>query len=205
MHRFLVFVLSIFITAGSFAEELSAYESVKQSTEVLLKRLVEVQPVYESDPETFFREVEGALEPHIDFESFAKGVMAKHYRKATPEQKALFKEQFKTALIRTYAKALVEFDNQKVEVLEPDTPQKRPDRASILLEVHAKSGTTYPVHYQLGLQDGSWLLRNVIINGINMGLQFRSQFNGYMQKHRGDVDKVIENWTVDVESNQNSA
>jgi len=45
-----------------------------------------------------------------------------------------------------------------------------------------------------------WLLRNVIINGINIGLQFRSQFNAYMQKYRGDIDLVIENWSLDENS-----
>jgi phospholipid transport system substrate-binding protein len=188
-------------TGTSLAEESSqsAYQSVVESTDLLLGRLIEVQPIYESDPDLFFSEVDDALDPYIDFEGFAKGVMAKHYRKANEDQRTAFKASFREALVKTYATALLEFDNQRVEVKEPVAPGKRPGRAAILLEVHAKSGTIFPVQYQLGLKEGRWLLRNVIINGINIGLQFRSQFNAYMQKHRGDIDKVIENWTVDVD------
>ncbi len=95
---------------------------------------------------------------------------------------------------------MLEFDNQKVIVVEPTTPQKADDKAVILIEIYSASGTLYPVHYQLGLEeDGRWLLRNVIINGINIGLQFRSQFNAYMQKYRQDIDQVIENWEVEVD------
>ena len=178
----------------------TAYESVNESTTILLERLVEVQPLYEEDPEKFFTAVQEALSPYIDFEGFAKRVMAKHYRTATEEQRAAFLSRFEDALIRTYATALLEFDNQKVVVVEPTTPQKREDRATILIEVYSGSGTLYPVHYQLGLEeDGRWLLRNVIINGINIGLQFRSQFNAYMQKYKKDIDLVIENWEVEVD------
>ena len=178
----------------------TAYESVNESTTILLERLVEVQPLYEEDPEKFFKAVQDALSPYIDFEGFAKRVMAKHYRTATEEQRAAFLSRFEDALIRTYATALLEFDNQKVVVVEPTTPQKREDRATILIEVYSGSGTLYPVHYQLGLEeDGRWLLRNVIINGINIGLQFRSQFNAYMQKYKKDIDLVIENWEVEVD------
>ena len=194
--------IAIFIltSVGVEAATGSAYESVQDSTKILLARLAEVQPIYESDPEHFYSEVQQSLDPYIDFEGFSKRVMAKHYRRATPDQKQSFTGKFRDSLVRTYATALLEFDNQQVVVLEPTKPQKRPDRATIQLEVHAKSGVIYPVHYQLGLTDDRWLLRNVIINGINIGLQFRSQFNAYMQKYKGDINQVIENWAVDVEN-----
>jgi len=200
MPRVFVFVLLTFLSGAASALPVSAHSSVVDSTDVLLSRLKEVQPIYESDPEQFFSEVQGALDPYVDFEGFAKRVMARHFTKATPAQQQSFLEKFRRALVRTYATALLEFDNQKVVVLEPSRPQKKPNRATIEIEVHAKSGVIYPVHYQLGLQGERWMLRNVIINGINIGLQFRSQFNAYMQKYRGDIDLVIDNWAVDVEA-----
>jgi len=199
MKKILVLCAAFLFSHFASAETPSAFESVQQSTDVLLAKLKEVQPIYESDPEKFFAEVDSALDPYIDFQGFAKRVMAKHYRKASEEQRATFQQKFRQALIRTYATALLEFDNQKVLVLEPTKPQKKPDRAAIVIEVHAKSGTIYPIHYQLGLQGDSWMLRNVVVNGINIGLQFRSQFNAYMQRYKGDIGLVIANWAVEVE------
>lgn len=181
------------------AAQQTAFESVQESTDILLKRLVEVKPIHESDPDLFFSEVDDALNPYIDFEGFAKRVMAKHWRKATPAQQSAFVERFRRGLIKTYSTALLEFDNQRVDVLEPSSPQDV-DRAVVEISIHANSGAIYPVHYQLELHDGHWLVRNVLINGINMGLQFRTQFNASMQKYRGNVDEVIENWSVDAAS-----
>ena len=192
--------LMLFTLCAMATEQKTAFESVRESTDELLKRLVEVKPIYNSDPDMFYAEVQRALSPHVDFEGFSKRVMAKHYRDATAAQKAKFVTTFQSSLVRTYASALVEFDNEKVIVVSPTTPEESDDRATIDLEIHTKSGTIYPVQYQLELIEGRWMLRNVIINGINIGLQFRSQFNAYMQKYRKNIDKVIENWSVDVET-----
>ncbi len=209
MKKVLMLVVALFASAGfaaapttAAAAKLSAYESVQASTDILLKRLVEVKPLYQEDPDAFFSAVHEALDPYIDFEGFSKRVMAKHYRSATEAQRQAFLLRFEDALIKTYATALLEFDNQKVVVIEPTTPQKDPDKAAILIEIYAKSGTIYPVHYQVSRQDGRWLLGNVIINGINIGLQFRSQFNASMQKYSKDIDRVIENWEVGVDDRE---
>ena len=41
-------------------------------------------------------------------------------------------------------------------------------------------------------------MRNVVINGINVGKLFRDQFAQAMQDNRNDLDKVIDNWTETV-------
>ena len=138
------------------------------------------------------------LGPFIDFEGFSRGVMAKYYRRASYQQKSDFASTFRKGLIETYAKALVEFENQKVVVLKPDSPQKKPDRAQITLEIYGQDGTIYKVDYSLVLKDENWKLRNLTINGINIGLQFRSQFGAYMSKYKNNIDEVVTNWSVDV-------
>ncbi|MDA0979706.1 MAG: ABC transporter substrate-binding protein, partial [Proteobacteria bacterium] len=175
--------------AQGVAGQPDPYVSVQESTDLLLAKLKELQPIFESDPQRFYAEVEQTLLPYIDFDGFSKRVMAKYYRLATEEQRQQFEVKFRKALIHTYASALVEFDNEKVVVQEPTNDQRSDDRASIILEIHTSSGAVYPVEYQLSLEGDKWLLYNVVINGINIGLQFRSQFNADMQKYRKDISQ----------------
>ncbi len=189
--------LILFLALGVQAAS-SAFETVQTATDQLLRKLVEIGPLYETDRESFFREVDASLAPFIDFEGFSRGVMAKYYRRASPEQKARFSESFRIALIRTYAKALVEFDNQEIIVKGSKENPKKPGKARVSLEVHGKNGTVYPVEYSLVNLDGQWKLRNVVIDGINIGLQFRSQFASYMARYNNSIDEVIEHWNVDV-------
>jgi len=176
----------------------SAYETVKSVTDELLARLIVVQPLYESDREKYFQEIDISLAPFIDFSGFSRGVMAKYYRRASSDQKTRFVSTFRTALIRTYSKALAEFDNEQIIVLQDNKPQKDPRKARVPLEVHAKDGTIYLIVYSLVWMDEKWKLRNIVIEGINIGLQFKSQFSASMQEHKNNMDDVIENWNVDV-------
>jgi phospholipid transport system substrate-binding protein len=187
-------------TTGVLAETLSARQAVQDATDKLLAKLVEVKPIYVADPERFFAEVDTSLAPFIDFEGFSRGVMAKYYRRATDEQKNRFEEVFRRGLVRTYAKALVEFDNQRVDITDSTSPEREADRASVDLQITGQQGTIYLVNYNLVLLDNQWMLRNVTIEGINIGLQFRSQFAAYMDQYGNDIDTVIANWSVDVKA-----
>ncbi len=195
LANFIAGLLALVVTQLSAAP--SPFESVQASTEQLLEKLAEVQPIYKSDKDKFFQEVDSSLAPFIDFKGFSRGVMAKYYRRASDQQKARFAEVFRNSLIKTYAKVLVDFDNPQVTVKQNNKPQKDPRKARVSLEVHGKDGSVYPVEYSLVLVNEQWKLRNLVIDGINIGLQFRSQFTAYMQQYKNDIDKVIDNWSVD--------
>lgn len=191
-------ILSLLMVAGAGAQQQSAYDAVKEATNQLLSKLKEIQPLYETDKEKFFDEVEKSLTPFIDFDGFARGVMAKYYRRASDEQKKRFAQAFKSSLIRTYADALVGFDNQRVEILEPDSRDAGDDKQTVKVKIYGRDGQVYPVDYSMVYKNGKWKLRNIVVNGINIGLQYRSQFSAYMQKY-DNMDQVIENWDVKVE------
>lgn len=192
-----IFVFVFGVGMGVNAERESAREVVEQATNELLAKLKEIQPLYEDDKEKFFDEVEASVDPFIDFEGFARGVMAKYYRRATDEQKQRFVSKFKDSLVRTYGDVLVGFDGQEVKVLDGAEDSVREDRASVNLEIKGTSGEIYPVTYTMVYTDSGWKLRNITVEGINIGLQFRSQFSSYMQEHGNDIEKVIENWDID--------
>jgi phospholipid transport system substrate-binding protein len=201
LARTLMVLLTLGFGPSLGADGLSAHDSVRQAMDLLLRTLVEAKPIYTEDPEKFFEQVDGALSPYIDFDRFSRGVMAKHYRKATPEQRERFKDIFKQDLMRTYAKALVAFDNEKVEVLPPGKKKpKRPDERAVKMEIHGKSGAIYPIQYSMVRSGGDWKLKNVIVEGINIGLAFRNKFAESMDRNRRDIDKVIEAWNSGIGS-----
>jgi len=199
LRPWMIAMFGLLLLAGqAMAEQKSARVAVEESTNLLLAKLIEIQPLYAEDPELFFQQVESSLAPFIDFDGFSRGVMAKYYRRATDEQKSRFVKVFQDKMIRTYAKALLEFDNQRVEVVESTSTESKRDRAAIDLIVHSNDGTVYTINYSMVLVDEQWMLRNITIEGINIGLQFRSQFSAYMDKYGNRIDDVIDNWSVDV-------
>ena len=66
------------------------------------------------------------------------------------------------------------------------------------MKVSGSNGAVYPVSYTLTKINGEWKLRNVIINGINIGKLFRDQFADAMQRNGNDLDKTINGWAGEV-------
>jgi phospholipid transport system substrate-binding protein len=172
----------------------SARDVIQQASDDLIKVINDGKGYFASDPERFYDQVYNVLNPVVDFESFARGVMAVNARRATPEQRKRFEETFKRGLVRTYGKALLDFDQEKIVVLPEDKPARDPQKPTVRMEVHTKTGKVYPVDYAMAKgADGQWRMRNIVINGINIGLTYRNQFAASM-KAEGDIDKVIDGW-----------
>ncbi len=169
-------------------------EVVQQTTDRLLADIQANRDKYRADSEAFYESLNNILGPVVDAEGIARGVMTvKYSRQASPEQIKRFEEEFKRSLMQFYGNALLEYDNQGVRVLPGGKPEA--ERASVNMEVKDKKGTVYPVSYTLVSQGDAWKVRNVIINGINIGKLFRDQFADTMQKNGNDLEKTIAGWS----------
>jgi len=172
----------------------SAQQVVQQTTDSLLADLKANKAKYKTDPGAFYSALNGILGPAVDSEGIARGVMTvKYSRKASPEQIKRFEEEFKRSLIQFYGNALLEYDNQDIRVL-PVPGKQDPERTSVNMEIEDSKGTVYPVSYTMVRQGDTWKLRNVIINGINIGKLFRDQFAQSMQDNGHDLEKTIAGW-----------
>lgn len=172
----------------------SAHEVVQQTTDTLLSDLKANKQQYLSDPGAFYQALNDILGPVVDVDGISRGVMTVRYsRQASAEQMARFQENFKRSLMQFYGNALLEYDNQDIRVL-PVAGQQDPQRTAVNMEIRDGKGVVYPLSYTMVAQDGTWKLRNMIINGINVGKLFRDQFAQSMQNNRNDLDKVIDSW-----------
>lgn len=172
----------------------AAHEVVQQATTTLLADLKANKEQYRTDPGAFYTALNNILGPVVDVDGISRGVMTVRFsRQATPEQMTRFQENFKRSLMQFYGNALLEYNNQDIRVLPGNGPQD-PQRTAVNMEIKDGNGTIYPLSYTMVSLDGTWKMRNVIINGINVGKLFRDQFAQSMQNNGNDLDKVINSW-----------
>lgn len=176
--------------------ESAPHQLVQDTSKKLLALIEESRAYLQEDPERFFAAIEALLTPVVDFQGFARGVMSVHYRKASEAQRQRFARNFKTGLVRTYALTLTEFKDGEVAVLPPDGPPRNAGRQNVRMEIRT-GGAAHPVVYSMVLgEDGAWRIGNIVIVGVNIGLNFRSQFRSAMADRRfgGNLDQVIDAW-----------
>lgn len=140
------------------------------------------------------------LEPIVDFDAIARGVMGKHGKAATQEQKQAFSEAFKRSLSKLYMKSFQTFEVKSIEVqpLPADFNPQRDNRTYIKMKAEAGNNRIYSIDYALGRKDSSqaWQVHNIILDGVNLGMVYMNQFDGAVSRH-GSVEAAINNWSAD--------
>lgn len=182
----------------------TAHDVVKSTTDELIGDLKANKAGYQQSPQSFYDTLERILGPVVDSAGISRSIMTvKYSRRASDEQLKRFEDNFKRSLMQFYGNALLEYDNQSIRVLPAKA--EGADRASVGMEVRDSKGTVYPVSYTMVQLDGQWKLRNVIINGINVGKLFRDQFADSMQRNGNDLDRTIDGWAEVVAKAKDSA
>ncbi|MCW2267967.1 putative phospholipid-binding protein MlaC precursor [compost metagenome] len=175
----------------------SPKEVIQGTTTQLLADLKANKEQYKSNPSAFYDALNANLGPVVDADGISRSIMTvKYSRKATPEQMQRFQENFKRSLMQFYGNALLEYNNQGITVGAEKMDGN--DRASVDMTVKGNNGAIYPVSYTLTKLDGEWKVRNVIVNGINIGKLFRDQFADAMQRNGNNLDKTIDGWAGEV-------
>ena len=178
---------------------------VEKSVQDLLAKYLKELPLFETNPEGFLKEMDVVLSEIVDFRLIAARVMGKYGRKASKSQKKRFVDVFKKSLYSTYTKTLVESGVNKINVTKAKINSRSDKKATVDLDVISSNGTVFPVIYSMHkTKDEKWLLENVIVFGVNVGLAFRDRFELQYRKNKGDIDSVIDGWKVSLKIEQKS-
>ncbi|AQW69778.1 ABC transporter substrate-binding protein [Pseudomonas putida] len=202
LRRGLLVLLAAFPLLAVAAQ--SPHDVIQSTTNELLTDLKANKQQYKANPNAFYESLNRILGPVVDADGISRSIMTvKYSRKATPEQMQRFQENFKRSLLQFYGNALLEYNNEGIVV----DPTKADDgkRASVGMKVTGNNGAVYPVQYTLQNIAGEWKVRNVIVNGINIGKLFRDQFADAMQRNGNDLDKTIDGWAGEVAKAKQSA
>ncbi len=187
-------MLAVTLTVPASASE-ALRQYVDENTQKLVQKLNQDRGLYATDPEAFYRGMDEALNDFVDFRRIAARVMGRYARQATPDQRDEFVAKFKRSLFDSYAQALVETERFTIEVKDAVVSTSNDARAAVQMEVISASGNRYPVTYSMYLKEGQdWMMENVIVEGVNIGLAFRDRFSQEMEANRGDIQAVIDGW-----------
>ncbi|MFY0992377.1 MlaC/ttg2D family ABC transporter substrate-binding protein [Halomonas sp. C05BenzN] len=190
--------LAIASVSAQAANERGPEQLIRDSIDDLMGQIEGRKDYFADNVDELKALVDDSLDDIADFRYIGASVMGRYFRNATPQQRSRFVNTFRQTLIDTYTKGLVTFDYRELRVLETQQPQRHEDQASVAMEVVAMDGSVYPVSYSLRLSDGQWKVVNVIVNGINLGLTFRNQFDQSMREHNRDYDAVIDDWAPEI-------
>lgn len=151
---------------------------VEQTASDLQKKLTGQQKFYAANADKLYALVDEILLPNFDIEYAGKLVLGKsHWLAATEEQRARFVDAFYSFLIKTYAKGVLEFDQEHLIVFPEPKFSKDGRKAMVLTELVIDGGDNIQVNYSVRQTKGHWKIYDVRIEGVSYIQNYRSQFN----------------------------
>jgi phospholipid transport system substrate-binding protein len=151
---------------------------VEQTASDLQKKLTGQQKFYAANADKLYALVDEILLPNFDIEYAGKLVLGKsHWLAATEEQRVRFVDAFYSFLIKTYAKGVLEFDQEHLIVFPEPKFSKDGRKAMVLTELVIDGGDNIQVNYSVRQTKGHWKIYDVRIEGVSYIQNYRSQFN----------------------------
>ena len=154
--------------------------------------------LFESDRPLYEQKIKDIFEPMIDFRRVAASVMGKkYYLLASQGERSEFVLIFKDSLLDTYAETLAQWGDSTITTKFPDNKSNIYEKNVEVKQVLNTGSSKYPISYKLRRNEEGWKIVNIIINGVNLGLTFRNQFQALAVTHDENIDLTLQNWVSD--------
>ena len=124
----------------------------------------------------------------FDFKELSRRTLGKQWRKMKPEQQTEFVALFEKLLQGVYADRLLAYSDQKI-IFENEKMLKK-GRAEVRTYLQTSDGKKIPMYYRLTDKSGSWRAYDIIIEGVSMVKNYRTQFREIIAKD--SPEKLLE-------------
>jgi len=168
------FVLACFILSGTGMAMASVTAEVKKAVDEVVKLVSDKElkkPQNEKKKRKALRET---IETIFDYGEMTKRAIGGHWKELSAPEKKEITGLFQTLLENSYANKIESYNNEKVIYLKEDTEDNYSEVKTKILTVKRDE---YSVDYRLMNKDGRWMVYDVVIEGVSLVSNYRTQFS----------------------------
>jgi phospholipid transport system substrate-binding protein len=176
-------IFAILIVVPSQAYAATPKETVEDGVNNVLKTLGD--PAFKAKPKDEQINIVGEeIDKIFDFKELSRRTLGKHWKKMSAEQQTEFVKLFRELLQGVYADRLLAYSDQKV-LFDKEIMLKK-GRAEVQSYLQTSDGKKIPLFYRLTDKSGTWKVYDVIIEGVSMVKNYRTQFRQIIAKDSPD-------------------
>jgi phospholipid transport system substrate-binding protein len=114
----------------------------------------------------------------FDFAETAKRSLGRHWAARTPEEREEFVKLFGDLLERSYISKIELYGGEKIQYVGDKIEG---DTAVVQSKLLTKTGSEVPIEYRMLRKGERWLVYDVVIEGVSLVANYRTQFNKIIQ------------------------
>jgi phospholipid transport system substrate-binding protein len=169
--------LGLALTGGARAADEAPDVMIKRLSEDVIGAIKADKTLQTGDISRVIALVDSKIMPNVNFQRMTASAVGPAWRQATPEQKKQLQDEFKTLLVRTYAGALAQVNDQSISV-KPLRADAADTEVIVRTEVRGR-GDPIQLDYRLEKTPGQgtgWKIFNLNVLGVWLMETYRSQF-----------------------------
>lgn len=181
--------LAVLLLLSAWLGTPAAAQTPSQVVDALASQVIAVLKDGALDGDQKRTRVEAIAYRAIDFPTLSKLVLARNWPKFSTPQRDQFESEFKQHLTMTYGRNIDNYKNEKVAILG-ERQETRGD-VTVLTKIERGGGGSEDVvvDYRLRQREGQWKIIDVIIEGVSLVANFRSQFQDVVAN--GGPDRLL--------------
>jgi phospholipid transport system substrate-binding protein len=183
-HRALIasIVVALVLTSVSLARAGAPTDALKQTVDQVVKILAD--PALRDKPDARRTEVRKTAESIFDYPDTARRALGPHWNARTPQQQEEFVKLFADVLDRSYVSKIELYQGERVKYVGETVDG---EEAVVKTLIATKKGADMPIDYRMHIKNGRWLVYDVIIEGVSLVSNYRTQFNKIVQTESYDA------------------
>jgi phospholipid transport system substrate-binding protein len=154
-------------------------DQVKSGTDQVLKIIQD--PALKGADKTPVRrqQLRTVVDQVFDWQETGKRALGRHWQPLTPEQRQQFSSLFADLVERSYVGKIELYSGEKI-IYAGDTIEG--DQATVKTKLITKSQTEIPIDYRMQKEGDRWRVYDVLIEGVSLVGNYRTQFNRVIQQ-----------------------
>lgn len=151
----------------------SALNTVQKRVTRVIEILKDQSLKPESAKELKRAKIRAVTDEMFDFDELSRRTLAKNWEKLNPAQQKEFIKLYREILENAYMDKILSYSNQKILFLRENAPEK--GKAEVTTKIVTQTAEI-PIDYQLIQREGEWRVYDIIIEGVSLVKNYRSQF-----------------------------
>ncbi len=119
------------------------------------------------------------VDGNVDFNAMAQRIIARRWKKSSPEDKDEFKRLFRDILTNTYYVLLTKYTNERVEYGDEQIKKER--YATVETKI-VSEGKKIPVTYRMIKREEGWKIYDFVAEGISLVRNYGSSYKATLKK-----------------------
>jgi phospholipid transport system substrate-binding protein len=151
----------------------TALETIQTQVDRALEVLRDPALKAESAKAAKEKKIWAILDGVFDYTELSKRTLAQHWKRFSPDQQGEFTRLFGKLLGTVYIDRIIAYKDEKV-VFGKVTPLS--DKTAEVQSEVIRSSKPIPIHYRMILENGEWKVYDVVIEGVSLVQNYRTQF-----------------------------